>query len=388
MSHSTRKAMSAMACSIIALLMLLSAVVSPPAAYAADSEPVPAPKVDFENGEFTFTASEFKNLLSEALPVGLEAAEAENSDPYAVEIRSVDDNAVYSNILFAKDDETLPASSSEEYGIDGIGATLDGAAADIQAAIITVCDPSLSQEEAVKICEDLIDSAMSAIPGATDSGASINVATGHVEKNGLRYDLVYSDSPLISSSFIVSVAPVSDTDTDTGSEAAPVTYTDSRIIARVQEELNKLGYNCGTPDGVIGTQSTAAVNQYQEDNGITVTADITDELLDSLGIELIDGNLAPTTGEKNALRSANTYLNVLAFSYDGLIRQLEFEGYSHVEAVYGADNCGADWDEQAVKKAASYLSIMSFSKQGLIDQLEFEGFTHDQAVYGAKQNGY
>jgi hypothetical protein len=34
-------------------------------------------------------------------------------------------------------------------------------------------------------------------------------------------------------------------------------------------------------------------------------------------------------------------------------------------------------------KAKSYLSFMSFSRDGLIDQLEFEGFTHSQAVYGA-----
>ena len=28
---------------------------------------------------------------------------------------------------------------------------------------------------------------------------------------------------------------------------------------------------------------------------------------------------------------------------------------------------------------------MSFSKSGLIEQLEYEGFTHEQAVYGADQ---
>jgi len=51
------------------------------------------------------------------------------------------------------------------------------------------------------------------------------------------------------------------------------------------------------------------------------------------------------------------------------------------------DNCGADWKEQAVKKAEQYLSVMSFSRDGLIGQLEFEGFTHEQAVYGVEQNG-
>lgn len=95
-----------------------------------------------------------------------------------------------------------------------------------------------------------------------------------------------------------------------------------------------------------------------------------------------------TTGQRNALKSAKDYLDFEAFSYNGLIEQLEYEQYSHEDAVYAADNCGADWNEQAVKSAESYLNFTSFSKDGLIEQLEYEGFTHEQAVYGAEQNGY
>lgn len=95
-----------------------------------------------------------------------------------------------------------------------------------------------------------------------------------------------------------------------------------------------------------------------------------------------------TMGEKNALKSAKEYLDYTAFSYKGLIDQLEYEGYTHSEAVYGADNCGADWNKQAAKCAADYLDYTSFSRSGLIEQLEYEGFTYDQAVYGVEQNGY
>lgn len=95
-----------------------------------------------------------------------------------------------------------------------------------------------------------------------------------------------------------------------------------------------------------------------------------------------------TTGQKNALNSAKSYLDFSAFSYQGLIEQLEYEKYTHEDAVFAADNCGADWNEQAVKKAASYLEFSSFSKEGLIEQLEYEGFTHEQAIYGVEQNGY
>lgn len=91
---------------------------------------------------------------------------------------------------------------------------------------------------------------------------------------------------------------------------------------------------------------------------------------------------------EQAVKKAKSYLDFTAFSYSGLIEQLEFEEFTHEQAVYGADKCGADWNEQAAKKAKSYLDFIAFSREGLIEQLEFEGFTHDQAVYGAAQNGY
>lgn len=58
------------------------------------------------------------------------------------------------------------------------------------------------------------------------------------------------------------------------------------------------------------------------------------------------------------------------------------------DATYAADNCDADWNEQAVKKAKQYLETTAFSRDGLIEQLEFEGYTAEQAAYGAEQNGY
>lgn len=95
-----------------------------------------------------------------------------------------------------------------------------------------------------------------------------------------------------------------------------------------------------------------------------------------------------TIGQKNALASAKSYLRHSSFSYKGLIEQLEFEGYSNLDATYAVNNCGANWNEQAAKSAQSYMSHSSFSRAGLIEQLEFEGFTHDQALYGVKSVGY
>lgn len=98
-----------------------------------------------------------------------------------------------------------------------------------------------------------------------------------------------------------------------------------------------------------------------------------------------DNNLS--ADKTNALRSAKGYLAVMPFSYQGLVEQLEYEQYSHNDAVYAADNCGADWNEQAKKSAKSYLITSVFSESGLIEQLEYENFTHDQAVYGVNNCG-
>lgn len=94
-----------------------------------------------------------------------------------------------------------------------------------------------------------------------------------------------------------------------------------------------------------------------------------------------------TIGQKNALEQAKSYLEVLSFSRDGLIEQLEYEKYSYQDAVYAVDHCGANWNEQALKKAKSYLETMAFSEQGLIDQLVYEKFTREQAEYGVAYCG-
>lgn len=102
----------------------------------------------------------------------------------------------------------------------------------------------------------------------------------------------------------------------------------------------------------------------------------------------LTGQKVLTMGQKNALAKADDYLNYTAFSYSGLIEQLEYEGFSTEEATFAADNCGADWNEQAAKKAQDYLDYTSFSRQGLIDQLIYEGFTQEQAEYGVTAVGY
>lgn len=100
-----------------------------------------------------------------------------------------------------------------------------------------------------------------------------------------------------------------------------------------------------------------------------------------------DYSITVTTSQVNALGRASSYLDMGGFSYSSLVEQLEFEGFSHDDATFAADHCGADWMNQAEQKASSYMSFMNFSRSGLIEQLEFEGFTAEQASHGADSVG-
>mgnify|MGYP000859672630 FL=1 len=154
--------------------------------------------------------------------------------------------------------------------------------------------------------------------------------------------------------------------------------------------------SCGTPTSYTekpiedSTEIKETIQPEQkESENIAIETDNVASNMDNIYEE---NNIPPeltsgTIGEKNALKKALSYLRFTAFSYTGLIEQLEFEGFTHEEAVYGADNCGADWNEQAFLKAKSYLDFSSFSREGLIEQLEFEGFTHEEAIYGVDNCG-
>ncbi|MEJ9077831.1 Ltp family lipoprotein [Gordonia malaquae] len=90
-----------------------------------------------------------------------------------------------------------------------------------------------------------------------------------------------------------------------------------------------------------------------------------------------------TTSQSNAVGKACEYLDISAFSRQGLIDQLEYEGFSTSDAAYAVDYVSPNWTTQAKKKAAEYMGISPFSQQGLIDQLVYEGFTQAQAEAGA-----
>lgn len=137
--------------------------------------------------------------------------------------------------------------------------------------------------------------------------------------------------------------------------------------------------NTKTPAETIPTEE----KQIQETSTVPITKAISPESNQNKKNE----TTAETVSQKNALKKAQSYLAYTAFSHDGLIAQLEFEQFSHDDAVYGADNSGGNWNEQAAKKAKAYMDYSAFSRGSLIDQLIFDKFTQEQAEFGADSVG-
>jgi len=100
-----------------------------------------------------------------------------------------------------------------------------------------------------------------------------------------------------------------------------------------------------------------------------------------------------TGPQKNAVRAAKSYLNISAFSRDGLIEQLSSSagsGFNRTDATLAVDSMNVDWNQEAVKSAKQYLQLMGFSCKGLVQQLSSPAggkFTEKQAVFGAQQAG-
>ncbi len=88
----------------------------------------------------------------------------------------------------------------------------------------------------------------------------------------------------------------------------------------------------------------------------------------------------------NAVNSAKRVLRSNPLSRSKLISTLEKHGYVNAVAIYGADNCGADWNEQAVRKAKKYIEESNYSKEELVSLLVEDGFTKEEAGYGASNN--
>lgn len=116
-------------------------------------------------------------------------------------------------------------------------------------------------------------------------------------------------------------------------------------------------------------------------------------LISSEDSPAVEPTVSITGPQRNALRTAESYIAMKGFSREGLIEQLSSEhgsGYEVADATFAVDSMNIDWNEQAAREAASYLEMMGFSCARLVDQLSSEHgaqYTLEQAKYGADKAG-
>lgn len=90
---------------------------------------------------------------------------------------------------------------------------------------------------------------------------------------------------------------------------------------------------------------------------------------------------------KNALKAAESYIQTMPFSKQGLYEQLTSEHgskFPEEAAQYAIDNLQVDYKEQALKAAKNYMDTMPMSDSELYDQLisEYgEKYTPEEAQY-------
>lgn len=63
---------------------------------------------------------------------------------------------------------------------------------------------------------------------------------------------------------------------------APAAEPNSELVARAQSMLNRLGYDAGTPDGVMGLRTRAAIQSFERQNGLEETGEVSVPLVTTL----------------------------------------------------------------------------------------------------------
>ena len=124
------------------------------------------------------------------------------------------------------------------------------------------------------------------------------------------------------------------------------------------------------------------IYMYGDNNNITYETPDSDS-----GSQSGSQTAAATENQQKALDKANEYVDTLPLSHDGLIKQLEYDGYTTDVATYAADNCSANWNKEAKEMAEQYMDSTTYTYKDMVQQLETEGFTKDQAKFGAKAVG-
>ena len=156
----------------------------------------------------------------------------------------------------------------------------------------------------------------------------------------------------------------------------------SVTVGRLRRKLNAAGYNCGTPDGIAGTNTEKAISDYQTANGLTVTGTVTDELLSSLGIVEKVQKAVEAEQMKDKYDSSYTYGQLARNpdTYAGNLAKVSGK-------VLQADSAGSDTYYMRLAMNSDYDTVIFVTyPKGIIDYRLLEGDI--VSVYGTCMGVY
>ena len=111
------------------------------------------------------------------------------------------------------------------------------------------------------------------------------------------------------------------------------------VVRGIQRELNARGYSAGSPDGVAGLVTRAAIMAYEHDYGLPLTAGATQDLLS----RIVLGSSAPSPSNGVASRTAGQEADAVIRSVK---QQLTARGY----AVGKIDGTPSDLLARAIRE--------------------------------------
>lgn len=201
--------------------------------------------------KISILASSTVLLLAVGLVAGCaDAEEEENAAAPAVVAPIASEGATYD----AMTDESTAAIEDESFSIEGL---------DEYEPIESISD---MLEEAAGTADEAIDSTVDSMLGMVDSGVD---ATAELVEDTQETALEVIET--------IEEAQVLDDATD----VVPAT---SDIIRGVQQSLTDAGFNPGPVDGMSGSRTVAAINDFQNQNNLAGGGKLTKETLRALGV--------------------------------------------------------------------------------------------------------
>lgn len=110
-------------------------------------------------------------------------------------------------------------------------------------------------------CQSILTSAHS---GRTDSGGGHHDYNNASDLGGYHYH--HGMGPHLHSN---GICPYSISSSSSSSSTKK--SKQKNIVKKAQKKLNKLGYKCGTPDGILGSKTKKCIKKFQKKNGLKVT---------------------------------------------------------------------------------------------------------------------